>query len=507
VRNGRVVYTCSENHPYQIPPTYAENEKIPRNIISAVGFRGHGKTSYFTALFLSLDNLAQTWTNFSTFAVNERSDNIVRGNIAIFNSGESLPPTPQVFPEPAIILFEKMPKFKDRFLIFYDTGGENFERSNQLVANAHFVTRSKTVIIFISLSDINYNPQEMHRLLSIYIQGLKELGGNPRDQHLLVVLTKGDSLEPKLHAHPEIWNYLITRDVRNTQYSEINSQINEMKRISSLLKTFLRQDIGAANFVNLAENNFRSLEISIVSAYNYSPEGSNLKERPTPKRIFDPLLWVMNNTTGFQEALYDIRKTTLTRVKTTRNQNSDKASGSPQKQSRTWKTATLIAAVCVILFISIYFAFFSGFQMPNKINLPISLGSPPNSTGDNSQAMYTTSTTVNPFEPSPTDVIPDDKQTWVTITRDPPSKTITVSLTAAQSLWMVAIMEVKVTTPSGKTYSKEVSILGHTNSIVINDFEDRDRVEVYLTFTDGTRYKVKDEIVPIRKYYTGSNST
>lgn len=42
--------------------SYAENQKIQREVISEIGFRGHGKSAYFAALFSDLDQLAQLKT-------------------------------------------------------------------------------------------------------------------------------------------------------------------------------------------------------------------------------------------------------------------------------------------------------------------------------------------------------------------------------------------------------------------------------------------------------------
>ena len=295
---GRSYYVCSEHPEPKIPIIYAENERIPRDIISAIGFRGHGKSAYFASLFSSLDDLARVWTGFYTFPIDEQSLVTVHDNVNLLKSGKLPNATPVNFPMPTIVQFSNMPKFKDRFLIFYDTAGENYERASRLVNNASFVTRSQTAIFFISLHDLEYDPQEMTRLLAVYIMGLKDLGGDPKQQHLLVVLTKGDLLAPKLESHEQIWKYLVNGDVKNLQYSDIKSQMKEMKEISMLLKEFIIKDIGASMFLNLGKANFRSVEISIISALGAAPRGGQLDLIATPKRIFDPILWVMNNSTG-----------------------------------------------------------------------------------------------------------------------------------------------------------------------------------------------------------------
>ena len=107
---------------------------------------------------------------------------------------------------------------------------------------------------------------------------------------------------------------------------------------------------------------------------------------------------------------------------------------------------------------------------------------------------------VNTLVPTPTDETPDYKQVWVQIQRDQSSKNINVQLTSARNMGIVSKMEILVTTPNGKMYSEQAIINSGQATITIKDLEDLDRVEVYITFVDGTKYKVKDEVVPIRKY-------
>lgn len=297
---GRSFYVCSEHAEPRIPITYGEDYKSPRDVISAIGFQHHGKSAYFASLFSSLDALASpnVWPDFFIFPVNEQAMDVVNNNVRLLKKGELPRSTPKQFPLPTIVQFSNMPKFKKRFLIFYDTGGENFDRASSLIDNASFITRSQTATFFISLHDLEYNPQEMARLLNAYIIGLKDLGGNPKQQHLLVVLTKGDLLAPKLKARQQIWDYLVNGDVNNIRYSDINSQMAEMKKMSKLLKDFLIEDIGATIFLHLAKENFQNVEICIISALGAAPKGDQLDISATPKRIFDPMLWVMNNSTG-----------------------------------------------------------------------------------------------------------------------------------------------------------------------------------------------------------------
>jgi hypothetical protein len=304
---GRAYYICSEHAEPKIPIIYGENPKLPRDVISAIGFSGHGKTAYFASLFSSLNDLARVWPNFATLPIDEKGLDTVHDNIKLLKGGHLPSATPVNFPFPTIVQFSDMPKFKDRFLIFYDTGGENFEKASRLIANANFVKRSQTAVFFMSLTDLDYNAQEMSRLLAVYIMGLKEIGGEPKQQNLLVVLTKGDLLAPKLENRPDIWDYLVHGDTKNIQYANIKSQISDMKKISNSLKAFIREDIGAALFVSLGEKNFRAVDFCIVSALGAAPNGDQLPTAAIPKRIFDPILWVMNNSSGWRAFFFNLK--------------------------------------------------------------------------------------------------------------------------------------------------------------------------------------------------------
>lgn len=370
---GRSYYICSEHPEPRIPIIYAENEKNPREIISAIGFRGNGKSAYFASLFSNLDALASpnVWPRFSYNPVDDHGLTIVHQNMKLLKKGILPQATPKNFPIPTIVQFSDMPKFKDRFLIFYDTSGESFEKASDLGTYANFVTRSQTAIFFMSLHDLEYNPQEMLRLLHVYIIGLKELGGNPKLQHLLVVLTKGDLLASKLKTHHEIWDYLINGDVKNLRYADINAQITEMKKISKLLKEFLRDDISAAGFLSLGEKNFRTVEICITSALGAAPNGDQLDITSTPKRIFDPILWVMNNSSGWRAFFFKVINSLYIFVNNTVKNLKNRIASSERTHTKrrpiNYRKAVKYSAILLILIVAIYVLLFSQIQIADTL--------------------------------------------------------------------------------------------------------------------------------------------
>lgn len=369
---GRAYYICSEHAEPRIPITYGENYKIPRDVISAIGFSGHGKTAYFASLFSSLDDLARVWPNFSTFPIDEKGLDTVHDNIKLLKGGHLPSATPVNFPFPTIVQFSDMPKFKDRFLIFYDTGGENFEKASRLIANANFVRRSQTAVFFMSLNDLDYNPQEMARLLQVYIMGLKEIGGEPKQQSLLVVLTKGDLLAQKIENRPDIWNYLVNGDTRNIQYANISNQISDMKKISKSLKAFIREDIGASNFVALGEKNFRAVDFCIISALGAAPKGDQLDISVTPKRIFDPILWVMNNSTGWFPFFFRVKTSVSNFIKKAQTSTKKETPPPPPPERRepiNYRNIAKYGAATLVLALAILFLYspsiFPSFSLPD----------------------------------------------------------------------------------------------------------------------------------------------
>ncbi len=299
---GLQYYVCTEHPEPRIPVEYAENITIPREFVSAVGFRGHGKTIYFASLFLMLEELAHVWPDFYPFAVDEKSLDTVEENTNMLKKGNLPMPTPANFPIPTIVRLSNIPGIGNRFFVFYDTGGESFEKSSRMVNYASFVKRSKTVLFFINLKDIEYDGSKMGKLLSIYVQGLRELGGIPKDQHLLIVFSLGDELKQILWR--EIWNYLEYGGIDKLKNITMSSYINEMKNISDVLNEFTREELRAYRFLSFGKDEFKSMEFCILSSLGAAPVENRLQVEVNSKRVLDPILWIIYNSFGWFKRLY-----------------------------------------------------------------------------------------------------------------------------------------------------------------------------------------------------------
>lgn len=304
-RNPAIVYLCPDCNE-QAPALYIQDyRKYPPVIISATGFRQHGKTVYFAALFYTLKRLtlARDWPEFFTMSLNEDSLDTVYGNARLLEGGALPDSTPKNFPRPTMVRAEGVPMQPDSTLLFFDTGGECFEKPTQLVQFAGFVRRAKAAMLLISAADLEDPRSEMQKLLNTYVVGLRELGGRTEDQHLIVVYTKADQLAARFSPKWEdLRAYLITGSVDDMARTE--GYLERMQDVSNRLLEFTEQELQAHEFVNAAEANFKSISFSIISALGSEPQDGRLPVAIVPRRILDPLLWIMEKSFSNPQRLF-----------------------------------------------------------------------------------------------------------------------------------------------------------------------------------------------------------
>jgi hypothetical protein len=203
--------------------------------------------------------------------------------------------TPKNFPRPTMVRAEGVPVQPDCTLLFFDTGGESFEKPTQLVQFAGFVRRAKAAMFLISIPDLEDPRAEMHKLLNTYVVGMRELGGRTVDQNLVVVYTKADQLATRFKGRWEdLHSYLVQGSVE--ALAQPRGYMEHMGHISNRLLAFTREELHTYEFVNAAQANFKSISFSVISALGAGPEGARLPVAIVPRRILDPLLWVMHKS-------------------------------------------------------------------------------------------------------------------------------------------------------------------------------------------------------------------
>lgn len=303
--NGAFSYVCPKANCAQIIPRLYVDEykKYPPIVVSVIGHRAHGKTVALSTLYYTLFrmDMGTYWPDFYLFPINENSLDVVFENAKALESGRLPPPNPKIFPEPTLLQVNQIPLAKNgrATLLFYDTAGEAFLKTQDIGRYAGFVRRAKTVLFLISIpqlrntADPSVTPaRELERLLYSYIQGMADMNADTRDQNLIIVFTCADALLPELDEWPLIKNYILEDDW--SRLSDAASYLSQMHRISQRLEHFTHDILEARQFLNLANDRFESVHFSIISALGAAPDDSgHLSIKIKPRRILDPLFWTL----------------------------------------------------------------------------------------------------------------------------------------------------------------------------------------------------------------------
>ncbi len=307
-KNANTGYTCSECKE-SVPALYVDGySQYPPVVLSSVGFRGHGKTVYLAALFhvLAHHELPQYWPGFYKTALGDHSLETLDANIKMLEQGELPNSTAQNFPKPTLVQVKKILTGKGATLLCYDAAGESFEKSARMVTYTKFLTRSTTVLFLLSIPDLErecadlaqekkrkHMAQQMERLLTVYRNGIADLGGNTRLQRLLVVYTKADEWIALFHdQYSELRDYLQAGTFDGL--ADYPSYKKSLFAISEQLQTLTAEHLQAKAFLNNANDNFDGVRFCIVSALGASPKDQQLQTSIAPRRVLDPLLWVLD---------------------------------------------------------------------------------------------------------------------------------------------------------------------------------------------------------------------
>lgn len=289
---GSPVYLCQNQDCRQsVPALYVRDyHDYPPVVVNAIGFRGHGKSVYFASLFYTLrkQDLGRFWPRFHTLSLNEESLKTVDENVKYLQAGDLPHATAKNFPKPTLVRVHGVPYHQNCTWLCYDTAGECFERPTQLVQFAGFVKRARTILFFVSLPDLQDSPMEMHNLLNVYVAGMAELGGQTREQNLVVVYTKADEV---VQMDQAVETYL--RNGAVDGLAGLQPYKEELWLVSERLRGLTRSRLRANEFLNAADAHFANVQFCIASALGAKPAGKRLSTAVAPRRVLDPILWLM----------------------------------------------------------------------------------------------------------------------------------------------------------------------------------------------------------------------
>jgi hypothetical protein len=287
---------CKEKMPVKYLQTYSSLR--PPIFLSAVGFRAHGKTVFLASLLHTLDTrLTRSWKGFYRQGLDMNTINTIKDNLSLLESGSLPQATQRNFPRPSINLLAKMPKFNNKTLVAYDAAGEVFEEDANIEEFASYLAHARTVMFLVSLVDLEEPLHaDLHRLLETYTLGISRMAANTRKQHLVVVYTKADLLldEKFFGKRDDLVSYLMRNEQEDIK--DLKKYLRQMEAVSQELAEFTRERLGAVSFINLAQNGFRSVSYCAASALGSPPDDGKLSEAMQPRRVVDPLLWVLTRS-------------------------------------------------------------------------------------------------------------------------------------------------------------------------------------------------------------------
>lgn len=299
LKDAKVGYSCP-NCKDPVPAMYpAGYSQYPPSVFSSVGFRGHGKTVYLASLFHVLAHLElpRHWRDYYKTAAGDRSQEIVDANVEMLKRGRLPDSTAQNFPKPTLVQLKGIPARNGTTLLCYDAAGESFEKAARMVNYARFFARSNAVLLLVSVPDLEREglepAREMERLLAVYRNGIAELGGTTRTQRLVVVYTKAD--EWRVLDRPQ---YRGLRDHLAAGtfdgLADYRAYRNSLRTVSGQLRGLTEGHLRAQGFLSNIKDNFAGAEFCVVSALGASARGQQLETAIAPRRVLDPLLWVLD---------------------------------------------------------------------------------------------------------------------------------------------------------------------------------------------------------------------
>lgn len=298
---------CGGDVPLLYERDYA---KFPPALFSLIGFRSHGKSTFLGSLFHELDSAAmygspKEWPDFSYSALDQKGMEHVREMQRQLEDRELPAPTDHAFFKPAILRIKNMPRFGQCQLLAYDTSGEILQNVTMLKSvHTGYISRVPTVMLLVSWrqkDDAEKSPHHLDELLTIYRQALLDLGGDPRQQNLLVVLTKGDRLWDESTVPPILRHFLKPSSNGSTSQNTAalvsedasDEHWDTLELVSEVTEAWLEQQRKFGNFVREASDEFRRVEYCIATATGSEPENGKLLCDLAPRGVLSAFLWIL----------------------------------------------------------------------------------------------------------------------------------------------------------------------------------------------------------------------
>jgi hypothetical protein len=275
-----------------VPRLYPlEYDKHPAVPVCIFGPTGHGKSVYIDALLTHLETRIR-WPRFSCQWMDQAGMQASRQRLRQIREFGMLPDatTHQVFPHPQVIRLRNVPQVGGCQLIFYDSGGETFNHVSNLTDAGRYLRYAPAVVWLISLTQLEY-PEQLSDLMTTYAEAIVTMGGSPKDQTVIVALTKGDLLRDHESLPQSAKDFL-----DNDNLDPAGGAWIRLTELSKDLEGWLC-DFGHANIVSLLNDQFKAARFCILSAQGAAADEENrLALEILPRGVLSPLFWLWHET-------------------------------------------------------------------------------------------------------------------------------------------------------------------------------------------------------------------
>jgi hypothetical protein len=303
-----------------IPSLYLQHardlEPLP---VQAIGWSGHGKSVFLSALTLLLTRMQVVWENYSWHPGNEETKEAIEVSNRYLESGSLPPSTPLGTADaPCLLLLRGMDRWGGRALVYRDCAGEHFDKLSIPVKDVPFLLKARTIFLIASPENLAMQRERtidilLNGLLTTFSQNGIDLSKDRR--RLVVVLTKADLIR---NLPVTLRDYLVKDRVWRTleqgtpglrfDVPATERYLDTMTEVDRQLREWVEKDAPGRHLVRLATGSGLDLRFSLVSAtggpVHESEPGNRLENRWDPRRLLDPLLWALSfENSGFRTDL------------------------------------------------------------------------------------------------------------------------------------------------------------------------------------------------------------
>lgn len=293
-------------------------DRIESHIISIIGGRGSGKTSYIAVLINEIKRQGYS-LNLSLFPQdvgiypNELTSlryqkkyyDPLYNNLKEF--GQTQDSERDVYP----LIYElrsnkkQRGKKKNLFLVFYDTAGENLNQLNRMERMANFVTNSSGIIFLLDSFQVPKVAEELkkqgvsitaaqggfHGVLDQLKQLLEKQERITMNQQSRTPMAMAFSKFDELIRQGLVpSDYELCHKSHHEDHGLYNGE--EVETISEEIKSLLAE-WGHQAFLEDTASVFRHHAFFGISAFGETPKGGRLTD-VRPHRALDPLLWILD---------------------------------------------------------------------------------------------------------------------------------------------------------------------------------------------------------------------